>query len=156
MAAKRVVFVCTGNICRSPTAEALLRHHGADLPIEVDSCGVSREEEGNPPHPLAVAELRRRGIAPPVGRARQVRGDDHRSALWLVAMTRGHEKALVHARPRDAVAEIRTLSSFDPTLGGIDVPDPWYAGTRAAFAEAFDLIERGVVAMLPELRARLG
>lgn len=67
MSAVRVLFVCTGNICRSPTAEALLRHHAGGLPILADSCGVSAEEQGNPPHPMTLAEAERRGVAMPTG-----------------------------------------------------------------------------------------
>jgi protein-tyrosine phosphatase len=152
----RVVFVCTGNICRSPTAEALLRHHAGELPVVADSCGISSEEAGNAPHPLTVAELERRGVAAPSRRARQVRLDDYRSALWLVAMTRAHEKALIRARPRDASAEIRLLASFDPALGGRDVPDPYYGTGRDSFIAVFDMIEQGVLGMLAELRARVG
>lgn len=155
MSHARILFVCTGNICRSPTAEALLRHHAGDLPVVADSCGISTEERGNPPHPLAVAELRRRGIAPPVRRARQVTSADFKEALWLVPMTRAHARALDRRRPHDATAETRLLAAFVPGAIDLDVPDPWYAGTRGAYADAFDLIARGVEAMLPELRARL-
>ncbi len=156
MSHARILFVCTGNICRSPTAEALLRHHAGDLPVVADSCGVSAEERGNPPHPMAVAELRRRGIAPPARRARQVTSADFKEALWLVPMTQAHARALDRLRPRDATAETRLLAGFVPGAIGLDVPDPWYAGTRVAYADAFERIARGVEAMLPELRARLG
>ncbi len=153
---QRVVFVCTGNICRSPMAEAILRHHAGDLPVVADSCGVSAEEFGNPPHPLAVAELRRRGVEPPNRRARQVRTGDFRDSDWLVPMTQGHERALRRLAPADARAEIVPMLAFVPELRGAEVPDPWYAGTREAYRETFELIERGMLGLLPVLRERLG
>lgn len=152
----RVVFVCTGNICRSPMGEALLRHHARDLDVVADSCGISAEERGNPPHPMTVAELRRRGVAPPERRARQVGRADVEESDWLVPMTRTHERALERLISRDARAQVVPIFAFVPELEGRDVPDPWYDGTREAYAHAFELIERGVTAMLPGLRARLG
>jgi protein-tyrosine phosphatase len=150
-----VVFVCTGNICRSPTAEALLRHHGGDLPLVIDSCGISREEEGNPPDPMTLAEAERRGIAMPPRRARVVTARDFAEADLLVPMTRGHERRLHDLRPPGARAEIRRLMTYVPGLEDRDVPDPWYGG-EAAHVEAFELIEQGVLGLLAELRSRLG
>ncbi len=155
MNALRVVFVCTGNICRSPTAEALLRHHAAGLTIVADSCGVSAEESGNPPHPMSVAELRRNGVEPPDRRARRVRTSDFTDARLLVPMTEAHEAALYRLRPGVSRAEIRRLMTFAPDLAA-DVPDPWYIGTREAYAQVFSMIDRGVQGLVTDLRAELG
>jgi protein-tyrosine phosphatase len=155
MTAYRVLFVCTGNICRSPTAEALLRHHAGDLPLIADSCGISAEEAGNPPHPMTVAEALRRGIAMPDRRARKITADDFMGNDLLVAMTRGHEDRLGRLRPEGARAEIRRMMTFVPDQAHLDVPDPWY-GDDAAYTHAFDLIERGVLGLLDELRPRFG
>ncbi len=151
----RVLFVCTGNICRSPTAEALLRHHGDGLPLAVDSCGVSAEEQGNPPDPMAVAEAGRRGVAMPARRARRIVTRDFAQSDLIVPMTRAHEQRLARLRPREMRGEIRRMMTFAPGLDDVDVPDPWY-GAEAAYIEAFDLIERGVLGLLDELRPRLG
>jgi protein-tyrosine phosphatase len=155
MTGYRVLFVCTGNICRSPTAEALLRHHAGELPVVADSCGISAEEEGNPPHPLTVAEAERRGVAMPHRYARRIDRRDFEESDLLVAMTRGHESRLLRLKPERARGEVRRMMSFAPGFEHQDVPDPWY-GDCAAFVHAFDLIERGVVGLLDQLRPRLG
>ena len=155
MTVYRVLFVCTGNICRSPTAEALLRHHAGDLPIAADSCGVSAEEAGNPPDPMSVAEAQRRGVAMPARRARRITASDFTTSDLLVPMTRTHETRLLRLQPEDARAEIRRMMTYVDGHADVDVPDPWY-GDREAYVEAFDLIERGVLGLIETLRPRLG
>ena len=155
MTAYRVLFVCTGNICRSPTAEALLRHHAGDLPLSADSCGISAEEAGNPPDPTSVGEARRRGVAVPARRARKITTSDFSTNDLVVPMTRTHEARLVRLQPAGARAEIRRMMTFVPGRAEVDVPDPWY-GDEAAYVEAFDLIEQGVLGLLDTLRGRLG
>jgi len=155
MSGVRVLFVCTGNICRSPTAEALLRHHAGELAITADSCGISAEEQGNPPHPMTVAEAERRGIAMPARRARRITTRDFTESDFLVPMTRGHEARLLRLKPEPARGEIRRMMSFAPGFEDEDVPDPWY-GDRNAYVHAFDLIEKGVLGLIAELGPRLG
>ncbi|RYF79290.1 MAG: low molecular weight phosphotyrosine protein phosphatase [Comamonadaceae bacterium] len=150
----RVLFVCTGNICRSPTAHALLVHRAAEagLAVHVDSAAISDEERGNPFDARASAELRRRGVPAHAHCARQVTAADFSRFDWVIGMTRGHCSALHRVAPAGHAARIVLLLDFVPGHEGQDVPDPWYGDARA-FVQAFDLIERGVQALMTTLRA---
>lgn len=143
-----VLFVCTGNICRSPTAHALLLHKAAarGQPVRVDSAATSGEERGNPPDRRAVAELRRRGVTMPPHRARVVTAEDFRRFDLLIGMTASHVQALRQLAPTPA-PRIDLLMHYASNHDAIDVPDPWYGGEQD-FIEAFDLIEAGVDGLL--------
>jgi len=149
-----VLFICTGNICRSPTAHALLVHkaHLAGLEVAVDSAAVSDEERGNPFDRRAAAELRRRGVALHTHCARQVRREDFERFDWIVGMTRAHCAALRRIAPAACRARIVLMLDHAPGHQGEDVPDPWY-GDAQAFVHAFDLIERGVDGLIARLFA---
>lgn len=151
-----ILFVCTGNICRSPTAHALLLHKaGAEgLDLQVDSAAISGEELGNPPDRRSVAEALRRGIAMPEHWARRVSAADFTRFGLLVGMTATHVSALRRIAPAGTADKVRLLMDFVPGQAGRDVPDPWY-GPQSAFVEAFDMIERGVDGLLVDLRRNL-
>ena len=146
-----VLFVCTGNICRSPTAHALLVHKAqeAGFAVRVDSAAVSDEERGNPADRRSVAEAKRRGIAMPDHRARQITAKDFDSFDHVVGMTRAHAAALRRIAPVHA-SKVALMMDFAGAQDR-DVPDPWY-GDQAAFIEAFDMIEEGVDGLLARLR----
>ncbi|MEQ8964777.1 MAG: low molecular weight protein-tyrosine-phosphatase [Azospirillaceae bacterium] len=147
----KVLFVCTGNICRSPTAERLFLHRAAELGLDgrvaADSAGVSDEEQGNPIDRRAVAEAARRGVTLPDRRARRITRADFQAFDLVLGMTTVHLSRMEAAAPADATARTGLLLDYAPALGLRDVPDPWYGG-RDAFVHAFDLIEAGVDGLL--------
>jgi len=143
-----VLFVCTGNICRSPTAHALLLHKAKALgyPVTVDSAAISAEESGNPPDRRALAELKRRGVSMPPHRARRVTENDFQRYDLLLGMTAEHVHALQRMAPAQA-SKADLLMRYADGGEPIDVPDPWYGDTQD-FIEAFDMIEAGVDGLL--------
>jgi protein-tyrosine phosphatase len=164
-AAVRVCFVCLGNICRSPAAEAVLRQlldeaGLADL-VEVDSAGTSRYHLGDRPDPRTLAEAARRGI-PVDHRARQLTRDELREWDLIIAMDAHNLRDLRALAAGNGHGDrLHLLRSFDPAVGeaGLappDVPDPYY-GDDAEFSEMYDLIEpacRGLVEHLQTLVVR--
>jgi len=130
----RVMTVCTGNICRSPMAEIVLRDRfeAAGLDVDVDSSGVSDEEHGNPIDRRARDVLVAHGyVSDGSHRARQVRASDLSSRDLVLAMTSQHARAL---RRIDPAANVVMYRSFDPDAPDdgpehlLDVDDPWYGG----------------------------
>ena len=150
-----VLFICTGNICRSPTAHALLVHKAsaAALAVMVDSAAVSDEERGKPFDRRAAAELQRRGVALHAHRARQVQAADFARFDWIIGMTRAHGDALHRMAPPRPRAQVALMLDFAGGAHGRDVPDPWY-GTQADFVHAFDLIEAGVDGLIRTIGPR--
>lgn len=150
--APTVLFICTGNICRSPTAHALLVHkaQAAGLAVQVDSAAISDEERGNPFDRRAAAELARRGVPAHNHCARQVRREDFSHFDWIIGMTQAHCAALRRQAPAGTPAQIVLMLDFAPSHAGEDVPDPWY-GSAQDFIHAFDLIERGVDGLLERI-----
>jgi low molecular weight protein-tyrosine phosphatase len=155
----RLLFVCLGNICRSPTAEAVMRRlvadAGLDGAIELDSAGTGGWHVGEPPDARASAAAARRGIAMG-GRARQVTVADFFEFDLLLAMDRENQRALrVIAPDEETAAKVRLLREFDPASVGapdLDVPDPYYGG-RDGFDRVLDLVEAACAGLLAELRA---
>jgi len=149
----RVLFVCTGNICRSPTAEgvfrALVRKAGLEDRIETDSAGTHAYHVGDPPDERAVRAARRRGWDISALRARKVEAEDFETFDLILALDRGHLRLLERMRPKGSRAEVRLFLS-----DGRDVPDPYYGGP-ADFDHALDLIEEGAREVLGESRATL-
>jgi protein-tyrosine phosphatase len=159
LSAMRVLFVCMGNICRSPTAEGvmrtLLRDSGLDARIELDSAGTGGWHAGEPPDARATAAARSRGIALG-GAARQVTPADFERFDLLVAMDRENLRELHALAPDDeARGKVRLLREFDPTAvaaGELDVPDPYYGGARG-FERVLDLVQSACRGLLADLRA---
>jgi len=152
----RILFVCMGNICRSPTAEgvmrSLLREQGLQSAVEVDSAGTGGWHLGDPPDTRATAAAARRGISLE-GAARQVSPQDFDRFDLLVAMDRENLRNLLAIAPDAAAREkVRLLREFDPAArGDLDVPDPYYGGADG-FDEVLDLVEGACRGLLDEVR----
>ena len=151
----RVLFVCMGNICRSPTAEGVMRRLLEDegLDIEIDSAGTGGWHAGEPPDERATLAARRRGVTLE-GAARQVRPEDFRRFDLLIALDRSNLRELLARAPDEEAAEkVRLLREFDPAADGdLDVPDPYYGGDRG-FETVLDMVEASCRGLIDELRA---
>jgi protein-tyrosine phosphatase len=148
---KRVLFVCTGNICRSPTAEGVLRHHAAELGIEIDSAGTHGYHIGDAPDPRTVAAAKKRGYDLSPLRARKVAAKDFNDFDVIVAMDRSHHEALIAMAPAASKAELILFMDYIDGADSSDVPDPYY-GEAKDFELVLDLVERGVQGMVGRLR----
>lgn len=151
----RVCFVCTGNICRSPTAEAIFVHligqRGVAHRFTVESAGTHGWHVGELAHPPTRAEATARGVRME-SRARQWKKVDFERFDYVVGMDRGHVEALHHMAPDDhARAKVHLFRDFDPESRGRDVPDPYYEG---GYDRVFDICDAAARGMLAELIER--
>jgi protein-tyrosine phosphatase len=153
----KVLFVCLGNICRSPTAEAVLRHIAQQTAPEidwlVDSAGTHAYHVGAAPDPRSIAAAKRRGIDMSALRARVVEHVDFQRFDLVLAMDEVNLAHLDAMRPQDAHAEIALLMDYAPQLGRRDVPDPYYGGHKG-FEEVLDLVEAAIEGLIAEARVR--
>jgi protein-tyrosine phosphatase len=150
-----VLMVCSGNICRSPTAEAVLRaklQRAGVLDVVVDSAGTHGFHVSEAPDPRAMAAGARRGYDLSALRARPVVVEDFQRFDWLLAMDQGHMSWLGQRRPQGAVAQMGLL--MDPATrytGVAEVPDPYYGGP-AGFERVLDLVEDACEGWVARLR----
>lgn len=153
----RILFVCTGNICRSPTAEGVFRHLAAEAGLadamQTDSVGLTGWHVGDPPDRRAVDAAARRGIDISGLRARQLIQADFADFDLLLAMDQGHRRELARRAPREHANKIRMYMEAASGALPPDVPDPYY-GQDEGFERVLDLIEEGARAWLRELEAR--
>lgn len=150
----RVLFVCLGNICRSPTAEAVFRdlasRHAAKLAIEVDSAGTHGYHTGSPPDERAIAAARRRGIDMSSLRARVVEAADFERFDLLLAMDEPVYERLRRIAPAGHAGRVRLFLEYAPQLSRREIPDPYYGG-ETGFEEVLDLVEEAARGLLTEL-----
>ena len=154
-----VLFVCLGNICRSPLGERVLGHRleeeGLSDRVRVDSAGTGAWHQGEPPDPRSVEVAMRHGIALR-GRARRVSVRDFHEFDYIFAMDRSNLRDLRHLESEsDGGATLTLFREFDPRQDGdLDVPDPYYGGPDG-FDLMFEMIDRTCAAFVEHLRAEL-
>jgi protein-tyrosine phosphatase len=153
-----VLFVCMGNICRSPTAEGVFRHHvrqqAPDFNLLLDSAGTHDYHVGEPPDPRTIKAAAGRGIDLAGLRARQVHDADFARFDLILAMDPLNHVTLLERSAPEFHPRIRLLLEFAPQAGRPDVPDPYYGGARG-FEEVLDLVDAAAPGLLDEIRQRM-
>jgi protein-tyrosine phosphatase len=153
----RVLLVCLGNICRSPTAEGVLRHlasrEAPALGIEIDSAGTGDYHLGAPPDPRSQRAAMKRGIDISALRARRVTAQDFARFDLILAMDRQNLHELQAMRPAGSRATLKLLLDFVPNSAIQEVPDP-YCGDAGAFEVVLDLTEAAARGLLAHLKER--
>lgn len=151
-----VLFVCMGNICRSPIAqgtfEELLRREGLEDKVFVDSAGTGAWHVGDPPDPRARESAGNRGLDLNEQRARQITPEDCQKFDYVISMDRDNHES-VSGLCRRSKAEVRLLLEYAPDLSQQEVPDPYFGGPDG-FEHVLDLVEEAVRGLLDDVRKR--
>jgi protein-tyrosine phosphatase len=150
----RILFVCMGNICRSPSAEgvfrSLLASRAPQLTVEIDSAGTHDYHVGEPPDERAIAAAQRRGIDLSALRARTVRAGDFDYYDLILAMDEQNLRELRRRAPVHRHDRIRLMMEFVSAATVSAVPDPYYGGLQG-FEQVLDLLEEASDGLLQEL-----
>lgn len=154
----RLLFVCMGNICRSPTVEGVFRDIVArELPervVEIDSAGTHAYHVGQPPDPRAQRAALRRGIDLGPLRARRIAATDFSDFDLVIAMDPLNVAVMQEVCPPELHSRIRLLMEFAPAIDRDDVPDPYYGGTNG-FEYVLDLAEEASAGLIAYLKTEL-
>ena len=154
----KILFVCMGNICRSPMAEGVFKHHvkqaGLDGSIATDSAGTHDYHVGEPPDPRAQRAALRRGYDLSVLRARQVDPGDFSSFDYVLAMDEQNLRLLERLCPSQHAHKLKLFMEFSTGPALREVPDPYYGGEQG-FERVLDMVERAAQELLDHLRRRL-
>ena len=136
---RRVLMVCMGNICRSPTAEVVLRHHAEarGLTVEVDSAGTENYHVGDPPDPRSIQHARRRGYDLTALRARQLSAEDFARFDVILAADELNLRTIRRQCPAEHLDKLGLFLGTEP------LPDPYY-GEAVDFEKVLDLVEKRV------------
>ncbi len=156
----RILFVCMGNICRSPTAEGVFRRKieeaGLADRVEIDSAGTHAYHVGEPPDPRAREAASRRGIDLSGLRARQAQADDFARFDYVLAMDRDNYHGLMRLAERNrGAARLHLFLEFARGIGEQEVPDPYYGGDQG-FEQVLDMIEEASDGLIEHLRKEHG
>ncbi|MGH1373564.1 MAG: low molecular weight protein-tyrosine-phosphatase [Cellvibrionaceae bacterium] len=152
------MFVCLGNICRSPTAHgifaAMVAEAGLQSKIAVDSCGTSGWHIGNTPDPRSIAMAQRRGFDLSTLQASQIKTEDFLDFDYILAMDNQNLSDLRQVAPGNSRARVELLLAFDDQSQVTEVPDPYYGGEEG-FTLAVELIESASAKLLSHIRSTL-
>ncbi|MFN2327705.1 MAG: low molecular weight protein-tyrosine-phosphatase [Chromatocurvus sp.] len=155
----RILFVCLGNICRSPTAQAVfsrkLEQRGFAATVDVDSCGTLGSHQGEPPDERASAAAATRGYNLSGLRSRQLRDTDFEQFDYILAMDEDNLHQIRQRAGADYAGKLGLFLSWAPKLGVDEVPDPYF-GEDDGFAHVLDLVEAASEALLDHLERELG
>jgi len=153
----KVLFVCMGNICRSPTAHGvfreLVRQEGLTDHIEIDSAGTHAYHVGEPPDGRAMETARRRGVDLSDLRARRAESDDFARFDYVLAMDQDNYHGLSSICPQGMHDKIHMFMDFAPEMRTREVPDPYYGGAKG-FEHVLDLVDAAAAGLLAEIRRR--
>lgn len=151
----RVLFVCLGNICRSPTAEgvfrALVESQGLTGKIEIDSAGTHAYHVGEGPDPRAQEAAARRGVDLSRQRGRRATAADIEEFDYVLAMDEDNYANLLHIAPMQYESRVRLLMAFAPERPEDEVPDPYFGG-EGGFDRVLDMIEDAAIGLLADIR----
>ncbi|MDH5181867.1 MAG: low molecular weight phosphotyrosine protein phosphatase [Gammaproteobacteria bacterium] len=154
-----VLFVCMGNICRSPTAEGVFRHlvqqNGLSAHIQTDSAGTHAYHVGEAPDRRAQTTARKRGVDLSDLRARRANAVDFEKFDFVLAMDRDNYHNLAALCPSGQENKLYMFLEFAPQLGIKEVPDPYYGGD-SGFEQVFDMVEQASQGLLDTIRERYG
>ena len=154
----KVLLVCMGNICRSPTAEAVVRHYleisGLAPIVTVDSAGVTGYHTGEPPDPRAQRAAAQRGFDLSKIRARRVRPDDYHRFDLILAMDRDNLKTLERNCPSEQRGKLALFTRYARRNRDAEVPDPYYGGPEG-FHRVLDMLEDAASGLVQELRGKV-
>ena len=154
----KILFVCTGNICRSPTADGVLalmvKQRNLDTVIEIDSAGIERYHVGEKPDLRSIQAAKTRGYDLEQLRARQIGPTDFKTFDLILAMDQGHFKQLQRACPAQERHKIHLFLEFSSRFPNQSVPDPYY-GAWDDFISVLDMVEDGCEGLLAHIETEL-